>query len=78
MHRFRLPFGGRVAQLVEHLTFNQTVTGSNPVALTNLLKHLALFSALGVHLRQVLSRQGVHFPRSLSVLVPLFHSRMAA
>ena len=28
------PNNGRVAQLVEHLTFNQTVTGSNPVALT--------------------------------------------
>ena len=25
---------GRVAQLVEQLTFNQWVTGSNPVALT--------------------------------------------
>jgi hypothetical protein len=25
----------RVAQLVEHLTFNQEVMGSNPIALTN-------------------------------------------
>ena len=28
---------GRVAQLVEQLTFNQWVTGSNPVALTTFL-----------------------------------------
>jgi hypothetical protein len=27
----------RVAQLVEHLTFNQEVMGSNPIALTNKL-----------------------------------------
>ena len=31
---------GPLAQLVEHLTFNQTVTGSNPVALTILNKGL--------------------------------------
>ena len=32
---------GPVAQLVEHLTFNQVVTGSNPVGPTNKIKHLA-------------------------------------
>ena len=31
-------FRGRVAQLVEQLTFNQWVTGSNPVALTTFLQ----------------------------------------
>ena len=30
-------FDGRVAQLVEQVTFNHWVTGSNPVALTILL-----------------------------------------
>jgi hypothetical protein len=30
----------RVAQSVEHLTFNQRVMGSNPIALTNLIKNL--------------------------------------
>lgn len=30
----------RVAQLVEHLTFNQEVMGSNPIALTNKIKWL--------------------------------------
>jgi hypothetical protein len=30
----------RVAQLVEHLTFNQEVMGSNPIALTNKIKDL--------------------------------------
>ena len=29
------PPSERVAQLVEHLTFNQEVMGSNPIALTN-------------------------------------------
>ena len=29
---------GHVAQLVEHLTFNQTVTGSDPVVLTIFLE----------------------------------------
>ena len=32
---------GPVAQLVEQLTFNQWVTGSNPVGLTNISKGLA-------------------------------------
>jgi hypothetical protein len=31
----------RVAQLVEHLTFNQEVMGSNPIALTNETNRLA-------------------------------------
>jgi hypothetical protein len=31
---FATPLGGRLAQSVEHLTFNQRVTGSNPVAPT--------------------------------------------
>ena len=31
----------RIAQLVEHLTFNQEVPGSNPGARTNLFKGLA-------------------------------------
>jgi hypothetical protein len=30
----------RVAQLVEHLTFNQEVMGSNPIALTNKINKL--------------------------------------
>jgi hypothetical protein len=33
-------FKERVAQLVEHLTFNQEVMGSNPIALTNKIKEL--------------------------------------
>lgn len=32
------PYRGRLAQLVEHLTFNQVVTGSIPVAPTTSLK----------------------------------------
>jgi hypothetical protein len=36
------PFGERVAQLVEHLTFNQRVMGSNPIALTNKINYLHL------------------------------------
>ena len=35
------PSSGPVAQLVEQLTFNQWVTGSNPVGLTNISKGLA-------------------------------------
>ncbi|VTZ27884.1 hypothetical protein MPC1_6970003 [Methylocella tundrae] len=35
------PLGERVAQLVEHLTFNQRVMGSNPIALTKQIKWLA-------------------------------------
>ena len=31
----------RVAQLVEHLTFNQVVLGSSPSALTNIINNLA-------------------------------------
>ena len=37
---FRTPTQGRVAQLAEHLTFNQRVRGSNPRAPTNLFKGL--------------------------------------
>src|ERR1700737_5644284 len=33
----------RVAQLVEHLTFNQEVMGSNPIALTNKINGLIEF-----------------------------------
>ncbi len=35
---------GCVAQSVEHLTFNQRVSGSNPDALTNKIKGLRVFS----------------------------------
>jgi hypothetical protein len=35
-----IPFGERVAQSVEHLTFNQEVAGSIPAALTNEIKEL--------------------------------------
>ena len=35
-----LSWGERVAQLVEHLTFNQRVMGSSPIALTNEIKEL--------------------------------------
>ena len=38
---FRTPTQGRVAQLAEHLTFNQRVRGSNPRAPTNYYKDLA-------------------------------------
>jgi hypothetical protein len=41
----------RVAQLVEHLTFNQEVMGSNPIALTNETWGL-IPSALSFDLRQ--------------------------
>ena len=34
---------GRVAQVVEHLTFNQVVRGSNPRTLTGTSKLLVLF-----------------------------------
>ena len=36
------PAQERVAQLVEHLTFNQVVLGSSPSALTNKIKDLLL------------------------------------
>ena len=38
-----LSFHGPVAQLVEHLTFNQRVTGSNPVGLTKVSKGFRVF-----------------------------------
>jgi hypothetical protein len=37
-------FKERVAQLVEHLTFNQRVMGSNPIALTIKINRLHQFS----------------------------------
>jgi hypothetical protein len=39
-----IPFGERVAQSVEHLTFNQEVAGSIPAALTNKNQWLQLIS----------------------------------
>ena len=44
-----------VAQPVEHLTFNQRVSGSNPDGLTNILKDLARI-ALAYPLRKVTSK----------------------
>ena len=41
------PAQERVAQLVEHLTFNQVVLGSSPSALTNNIKGLHKFWAFG-------------------------------
>ena len=41
------PAQERVAQLVEHLTFNQVVLGSSPSALTNESKDLHKFWAFG-------------------------------
>ena len=38
------PLSGPLAQLVEQLTFNQWVTGSNPVRLTTNIKGLAEIS----------------------------------
>ena len=35
-----MPARERVAQLVEHLTFNQGVMGSSPIALTKVFKGL--------------------------------------
>ena len=46
---------GPLAQLVEQLTFNQWVTGSNPVRLTTEINDLAGFLAV---LGQVLSKKG--------------------
>ena len=40
------PAGERVAQSVEHLTFNQRVVGSSPTALTNEIKGLVVFHRL--------------------------------
>jgi hypothetical protein len=40
--------GERVAQLVEHLTFNQEVMGSNPIALTNKINNLLRFPAIAI------------------------------
>ena len=40
------PYVGPVAQVVEQLTFNQWVTGSNPVGLTN--QHIVLFFYIGI------------------------------
>jgi hypothetical protein len=42
--RCRLLLDERVAQLVEHLTFNQEVPGSSPGALTNKINDLANYS----------------------------------
>ena len=39
---------GRVAQLVEQVTFNHWVTGSNPVALTIPLLPPALYASVGL------------------------------
>src|ERR1700704_914557 len=46
----------RVAQVVEHVTFNHGVEGSSPSALTNEIKHNLHFSQRGHRLRG--SRQG--------------------
>jgi len=47
------PLSGPLAQLVEQLTFNQWVTGSNPVRLTTNFKGLAVNTLsllyLGLH-----------------------------
>jgi hypothetical protein len=40
----RLDQGGRIAQLVEQLTLNQRVVGSNPTAPTNEIKELCSVS----------------------------------
>ncbi len=40
LDRYIPPSRGPVAQLVEQLTFNQWVTGSNPVGLTNKINGL--------------------------------------
>ncbi len=45
---------GRVAQSVEHLTFNQVVTGSNPVAPTTPHKGFQVFGDLGIFLLYIL------------------------
>jgi hypothetical protein len=42
---FRTPTQGRVAQLAEHLTFNQRVVGSNPAAPTIFFKGLPSYLA---------------------------------
>ena len=42
---------GRVAQLVEHLTFNQVVPGSSPGALTNNFNDLSQIDGSGQNLR---------------------------
>ena len=42
---------GRVAQLVEHLTFNQVVPGSSPGALTNKINDLSQIGRPGKNLR---------------------------
>ena|SRR5665647_2621588 len=42
---------GRVAQLVEHLTFNQVVPGSSPGALTNKINDLSQIDRPGQNLR---------------------------
>jgi hypothetical protein len=46
----------RVAQPVEHLTFNQRVLGSSPSALTNLFKRLAALEERTADRRRGLSR----------------------
>jgi hypothetical protein len=43
----------RVAQVVEHLTFNQVVVGSSPTALTNEIKHFEHFQLAIPTSRQV-------------------------
>ena len=38
----------RVAQSVEHLTFNQRVMGSNPIALTKIFQGVSRLAAKGI------------------------------
>jgi hypothetical protein len=45
---------GPLAQLVEQLTFNQWVTGSNPVRLTTDINDLAVFGSFLTSLKSVL------------------------
>ena len=42
------PAGGRIAQLVEQLTLNQRVQGSNPCAPTNEINNLNDFLIFGI------------------------------
>ena len=57
------PLSGPLAQLVEQLTFNQWVTGSNPVRLTTEINDSAGFCSFLTSLKSVLVALWWHITR---------------
>lgn len=64
------PYGGRLAQLVEHLTFNQVVTGSIPVAPTTSRKG---FHSFHFPLQKIPEAKRKHSKKYQRILSSIYH-----